>query len=413
MRLTWISNAPWTNTGYANQTALFTPRLQNAGHKMAIIAFWGHEGTPINWGNVQVFGKSHHPYGQDIMHSHSVTWNADAMISLLDAWVMEPANLLGTKWIPWFPIDSEPLPARIYNTVKEAYARLVFSRFGCQQMDNAGLDYHYIPHGVDTQIFKPLDMKESREALKFPVDKFIVGMVAANKGNPPRKAFHQNIAAFAELLKKHPDCVMYLHTLDGMRGGYETVELIPYIQSLGLTYGYAFTKSAENADVIFADQYGLALGYNDAMMAQVYSAMDVHMLVSMGEGFGIPILEAQACGTPVIVGDWTAMGELCFSGWKVDKRDAEPIYNNLHTYQYLPHVNAIADKLEQAYRMRGNTEYRTRARNGAMKYDADKVLEKYWIPTLAKIQTQIENDSQQKIQVQDELINTVCDQQQV
>lgn len=393
MRILWQSNAPWTFTGYSNQTALFTPRLQKAGHDTAILAFWGHEGTPINWNGVQVFGKSFHPYGMDIMHSHAETWKADAIISLMDAWVMDTEGLRGTKWIPWFPIDSEPLPKRIYDNIAKAYARITMSKFGNEQMDNAGLDYHYIPHGVDTKIFKPLDMALSREALKFPQDKFIVGMVAANKGNPPRKAFHQNIAAFAALQKKYKDCVLYLHTLDGVRGGYESVELIPFIEAMGLTYGYAFTESAIGKDVIFADQYGLALGYTDAMMAQIYNAMDVHMLVSMGEGFGIPILEAQACGTPVIVGDWTSMSELCFSGWKVSKSDAEPIWNALHTFQYLPHSEAIAEKLEAAYRMRGNTEYRTRARDGAMKYDADLVMEKYWKPTLAIIEQRIADDS--------------------
>jgi glycosyltransferase involved in cell wall biosynthesis len=257
-------------------------------------------------------------------------------------------------------------------------------------MDNAGLDYHYIPHGVDTEIFKPLDRIAARDALKFPQDKFIVGMVAANKGNPPRKAFHPQIAAFAALQKKHGDCVLYLHTFDGVRNGYETVELIPFIEAMDLKYGYAFTKSAEGADVIFADQYGLALGYQDTMMAQIYNAMDVKMLVSMGEGFGIPILEAQACGTPVLVGDWTSMSELCFSGWKVAKCDAEPIFNNLHSFQYLPHSAAIADKLEQAYQMRGNQDYRDRARAGAMKYDANKIVEKYWLPTLEIIAKRIE-----------------------
>ena len=394
MRLSWLSNAPWSFTGYSNQTALFTPRLQRAGHDMAIIAFWGHDGTPINWNGVQVFGKSFHLYAQDVMHSHSVTWKADAMISLMDAWVVEPDGLQGTRWLPWFPIDHEPLPQRIHDVVKKAYARLVFSKFGCKQMNAAGLDYYYIPHGVDANVFKPLDMQASREKMKLPADKFIVGMVAANKGNPPRKAFQQNIAAFAALQAKHGDCVLYLHTIDGERGGYASVQLLPYIKALGLKVGYAFQPSAEGADVIFADQYGLTLGYPDDQMAALYSSMDVHMLVSMGEGFGIPILEAQACGAPVVVGDWTAMSELCFSGWKVDKKEAMPIFTDISAWQYLPHPAAIAERLEAAYRMRGNQDYRKRARAGAMKYDADKIVKEYWLPVLKKIEDRIAEENE-------------------
>ena len=100
MKLTWLSNCPWTPTGYGVQTALFTPRLQALGHEMAVISNWGHEGNPIMWNGVQVFGKSFHPWAQDVMHSHSLTWEADAMVSLMDTWVFEPNFLQGTKWIP-------------------------------------------------------------------------------------------------------------------------------------------------------------------------------------------------------------------------------------------------------------------------------------------------------------------------
>lgn len=36
--------------------------------------------------------------------------------------------------------------------------------------------------------------------------------------------------------------------------------------------------------------------------------------------------------------------------------------------------------------MRGNADYRKRARDGALRYDADKVAEKYWKPVLAEME---------------------------
>ena len=113
--------------------------------------------------------------------------------------------------------------------------------------------------------------------------------------------------------------------------------------------------------------------------------------MSLGEGFGIPLIEAQACGCPVITGDWTAMGELCLSGWKLSKSDAEPIYHDyFDAFQYVPHVGAIAERMDAAYEVRGNEDYRKRARDGALAYDADKVLEKHWKPVLAGMQEMIE-----------------------
>jgi glycosyltransferase involved in cell wall biosynthesis len=201
-------------------------------------------------------------------------------------------------------------------------------------------------------------------------------MVAMNKGYPCRKGFHQNIEAFKLFHDKHKDTLLYLHTLDGTRPNGETVDLAGFIKSLGLTIG---------EDVIFADQYSYVQGYPDLAMATLYNAMDVHLLVSMGEGFGMPQLEAQACGTPVICGDWTTMSELCFGGWKVAKKDAEKFYTLQNTYQFLPHVGAIAEKLEAAYQMRGNPDYSKRARAGAEKYDIDRVVSNYWKPVLDKI----------------------------
>jgi hypothetical protein len=113
-------------------------------------------------------------------------------------------------------------------------------------------------------------------------------------------------------------------------------------------------------------------------------------LVSWGEGFGIPIVEAETAGCPVIVGDWTSMGELCFSGWKVDKSEAVPIWTPVGAYQYIAPAGPIYERYEMAYRMKGNQEYRERARKGALAYDADKVTEKYWKPVLEDIEQGLE-----------------------
>lgn len=377
MKILWHSNAPWSFTGYGNQTRVFAHRIKNLGHEIAVSAFYGHDGAPINWNGITVYGKGFHPYGNDIMAAHSANFKADALITLMDAWVIAPDALRGFKqhWFPWFPIDHDVLPRPIYESVKQSPKPITMSLFGLKATNDAGLPAYYVPHGVETDVFKPVDRREAREKARLPKDVFIVGMVAANKGSPPRKAFFQNIAAFAELHKKHDDTVLYIHALDGSGGHPETVNLPEYCKSVGLEVG---------RDVLFSDQYLYMLGYPDDQMNILYNCFDVHLLVSMGEGFGIPIIEAQAAGCPVIVGDWTAMSELCLSGWKVDKSDAELFYTPLGANQYLPHPAAIADKLEAAYH-NANMDKRAKARRMAMDYDADKVTEKYWKPVLADI----------------------------
>lgn len=389
MRINWLSNAPWARTGYGNQTNLFVPRLQGLGHQMSITAFYGLEGGILQWGAIPIYPRGHHPYGADVMSAHAQHFKADIVISLIDAWVIEPQMLIGgVRWVPWFPIDHLTVPDAVLQSVRVAWDRIVYSKFAERVMNSAGLDCSYVPHGVDTKAFAPTDRADERERLGWPADKFIVGMVAANKGNPSRKCFHENVAAFAQLKKKHKDVMLYLHTVPGEETS--GVNILKILESLGLQHGLIGRCKPEEVDVLFNDQYSALIGLGDEYMNAVYNAMDVHLLVSMGEGFGIPIVEAQAAGAPVIVGDWTAMGELCFSGWKVPQSEASLFWTPLNAYQLIPRVEAIAEQLEAAYQAKDIQDYRDRARQGALAYDVDKVADAYWRPVLEKLQERID-----------------------
>jgi glycosyltransferase involved in cell wall biosynthesis len=332
LRILWSSNAAWTGTGYGVQTKLITPRLQALGHQVAITAFYGLEGAQLNLGDIPTYPRAYHPYGQDVVGAHSADWRADITISHMDLWVTEP-QMFGSKvrHVPYFPIDMEPLPEIVRKKAELAYERIVFSRFGCRMMDDVGLS--------------PMDMAEARAKLGFPADAFIVGMVAANKGTPSRKAIWQQVAAFAEFRKQHSDAVLYLHMTSGQNGEMGGVNVPEFIQRT--------TDLRIGTDVLFADQYRLIAGFNDAYMRAAYSSMDVMTLVSHGEGFGIPLIEAQACGTPVITGAWTAMDELCFAGWKVAKEDTQPVWTPLAAWQHEARIPAITEQMEQAYNARG------------------------------------------------------------
>jgi len=380
MRLNWFSNSPAACTGYGNQTKIFTPRLAKLLDKgLSITAFYGVQSGVLNINGIKVYPSFKHPYGQDVIGAHAVWDQADAVITLLDIWVMQPENI-GMPWFPWFPIDHEPMPDNVLEKARQATKGIVMSKFGKRMAEMAGLDVWYVPHAVDTNIFKPLDRTEAREHLKWPQDKFIVGMVAANKGNPSRKAFYEQIAAFAALHHEHPDTMMYLHTDAGLNGG-DVVNLHKFINRMGLKIG---------EDVLIADAYMYGLGYPDQFMVDAYNAMDVLTNVSLGEGFGIPILEAQACGTPVIVGDWTSMSELCFAGWKVLKEEAVPVYHDyFDAFQWQATTAAIYDRMEQAYAAKGDYELRNQARRGALPYDADSVTRRYWKPILKEMESLI------------------------
>lgn len=351
---------------------------------MAVIAFYGLEGGILHLGETRVYPRAFDLYGQDIAGHHANDFQADIMISLMDAWVCQPqAWPANVRWVPWFPVDHEPLPNIVREKVGIAYDRIVYSRFGERMVREAGMDCLYVPHGVDTTVLSPGGKAEARAAFGFPQDAFIVGMVAANKGVPCRKAFFEQIAAFALLKQRHSDALLYLHTLPALNGSNEVANLPEFIESVGLRVG---------VDVQFPPSYALAgSGVQDTVMTSLYRSFDVLSSVSMGEGFGIPIMEAQACGVPVIVGDWTAMPELCFGGWTVPQEDASRWWTPQASYQWRPEPEAIAAAYELAYASNG--EHAAAARTGALAYDVDLVTRDYWTPVLAQIQARIEAET--------------------
>lgn len=380
MRIFWWSNAPWTHTGYGNQTRLFVPRIQALGHTVILGANYGLDGAVLDIDNgVSIYPRGLDSHGSDVLAPHSERARADITITLYDSWAFDPSATARVRWCPWMPVDHEALPPVIKERIATAWQPIAYSRHGERCLREAGFDPLYVPHGVDTRRFCPGDRAEARERLGFVgKDTFLAIMVAANKGQPSRKAIPEVMLAWKALKEKHDDVQLYLHSHDGPEmQGYD-LQLMR--QAAGLEHG----------DVLFAEPYQLILGYPDAWMADLYRAADVLLSPSYGEGFGIPIVEAQACGCPVIAGDWSSMGELVFGGWKVGRDESQPFYTPLGGWMRIPYVSAIYERLEAAYAAKDNERLRKKARAGATRYDVDLVTKDYWKPALETITEQVE-----------------------
>lgn len=382
MRILWHSNAPWTATGYGVQTRIFAPRIRDLGHDVAISAFYGLEGSTITWNGMKVYPKAFHPYGMDMIGRHAEDHKADIVITLIDGWVMKHDRITstGARWVPWFPVDHEGVPHVVRESVKHAWQPVVYAKHAEQAARDAGMDPRYVPHGVDTNVYQPMDQSVARKKLRLPEDAFIVGIVAANKGVPSRKALPTQFEAFARLRERHDDAILYLHTHIG-----------PEMEGLDIPGVLEATGVPEDS-VRLADQYRNLLGYDDAVMAGLYSAMDVLSSPTMGEGFGVPIIEAQACGTPVIVGGWTAMPELVGAGWTVTA--SERVLTPMLDYQHLATVEGVLEAYEAAYEARGDKRLAEDARAFAMRYDADEVTEHYWKPLLDELSERLQGSDE-------------------
>lgn len=384
MRVLLISDSPSATSGYAVEASMIGPILKGLGHDVAYLAAFGHHGSMTEHKGIPVYPGGLDGFGNDVIGPAAKDWRADVVITLKDLWVYRPNEWgAGIRWCPLTPVDHDPLPEGIVHMLRQhAYHPIAYSRFGEQQLLNAGFAPSYAPHSFDPAVLAPLDRAEARTQLGLPLDLFCIGMVAVNRGGvPSRKAWPQNLEGFARFARIHPKAHLFCHTHVGETGREGAVNLPALCAQLGIT-----------GRVSFVDQPAYDRGLPPDYLRQFYAAMDLVNCASVGEGFGIPTLEAQAMGTPVVVGDWTASAELLFGGVAITKDDAFSFYDAQGSYIFLPEPRAIAEAFgAMAERLSNPIEaqrIRERAIAGAAAYSIEAVTED-WKRTMARLEALI------------------------
>lgn len=382
LNVTFASNAPFAATGYGTQTAQVCQRMVRSGHRVSVACNYGLEATIIDWNGITLYPRGLAPYSEDVLEAYSMAFASQApelprvVFTLYDVWVYLKNQSL--ERIPriysWTPIDHQPAPPDVLEWCRRSNVTpIAMSRFGSEMLELEKIPHKYIPHAIE-KVFKPtqtitgpLGVTNPREALGIDEGAFVVMMNSANKGvTPCRKAFGQAFLAFSIFALNHPDAVLYMHTEShGSMGGIDLPEL-------------AKAAGIKPEQLRFVDQFAYRNGIPQETLAAFYTMADVCLQTSMGEGFGIPTIEAQACGTRVIVSDFAASAELAGPGWKVaGQPDWDPAQRS---WFFTPHVGAIVDALTQAYEApRGVCE---EAIAFAAEYDADKVYAEAWVPLL-------------------------------
>lgn len=373
-KILWHSNAPWANTGYGVQTKLFVPRLRDIlGHEPTISAFYGLAGATLAFDGIKVLPSEYSDtYGNDLIRAHAKFGGIELVTTLMDVWVLDPKKMVTLPWIAWTPVDHDPAPIHVIESLVKGKAfPVAMSQHGKRMLEEAGLEnVHYAPHSPEPIFYEVIDKASAKRDLEWQ-DRFVVGVVAANKGWPSRKSFPKIFEAFAKFAEHRKDALLYVHA--------------DYRAPWGVRIDRMATDLGVKSEQIrWVDIYQNTIGLAPDFMQYVYNAMDVLLNPAMGEGFGIPILEAQACRTPVITSDWTAMSELTTFGRAVGGRK---VMTNQYSFQWDPDVGEIVDALEYYYDLRSTNEYEDLgmlAREWAMAYHPDRVTLENWGPIYNK-----------------------------
>lgn len=378
----WLSNAPFAQTGYGTQTKQAVTRMARDGHHMVVACNYGLEATQTTFEDIELWPKGFDPYSNDIVAPYVKDWSRqhpDAvpiLFTLYDTWVFKGDHWDDLPVVPWVPVDHLPAPPDVVKFCsKPNVTPVAMSAFGQAQLERAGVDSRLIPHGIETSIYtqtEAFDGHTGRAIMGVPADAWVVSMVNANKGVvPTRKAWAENILAFSIFAQSHPDAVLYLHTERfGAMGG---IPLDPLLKACGLEVG---------TQVFFINQYQLRQGVPDEAMAAIYTATDVLLAATLGEGYGLTVAEAQACGTLVVANDFSAQPELVGDGFLVE---SQPWWDPAQAAWFsTPLVPSIVTALEDAYR-RGHTSSDKARAHIVDNFDADLLFDTGWRPLLAEL----------------------------
>lgn len=358
-KILFCSDSPIIPTGYAQVTRNVGSRLKRAGFDFNCLGFqqWSMPIMEIKyqegWLNFPLFPvlAANEFYGDKGSIEYWVNnLKPNVTIFLLDSFMLK--HLTETKLrgnviektmdkiknitSPWFyfPFDS----ADVYQGAKEVLeamdVRIAMSKFAQKLLkEQTGLDSFYIPHGVDTLVYRPLP-KEYVEKFKAQMgiqNKFVVGSVFRNQ---TRKLPSKLIKAFKIFSDKHDDVVLLMHTDQNDPQGQNLNDLID--------------KCKIPREKIRFTNMNFISGVTAHDVNLIYNMMDCHALSTTGEGFGLPIIESQACGVPNVITDYTTSRELVEGhGQLVKVKDF--IEGQMNTNRAMIDVEDMANCFERYY----------------------------------------------------------------
>lgn len=384
MKLLWVSDPPTVPSAYGQQTGLFVPRLRAAGYDVSILATSQGVAQRLSDGTL-LLPVAGDRFGNSIVASHAKALGADIVVTLLDPHVLDVRVYGDLPWCAWAPLDFETSTRATFAALQRAKWIWSPSEHGAKAYRKAGLEkVAHVPHGVDSKVFDIMDRSEARAVFSGTVgqeisdDTFLVVAVAANRGTPSRKGFFEMLTAWKRFSDAHPDALLYVHTEPTGLGGigedlYHIMDLV----------------DLSHERVIFPPQYHYLCGaLGPEYLATVYGAADVFLSTSHGEGFGVPCVESQMCGRPVILPQNTAQIEMMKTGWGVTCIPYMPC-DGLSLWGR-PSVDGIVGALEDAHLDRQHhPDEPADAREQIIAYDADRIFQERMLPELARIEAEI------------------------
>ena len=379
MKILWYSDSPTAPTGFGNVTRFVCSGLADYGHDVAILS-WQARGQPTHWQNCTLYSmRSDNGVTNtvEVLLEYMRQLQPDVLITLADVWwsdymtsptLMQFLHTAGIPWAHYYPIDSDlgdgRLPESWMRILKTIDLPIAMSRYGYDITRASGVTPAYIPHGVDTSIFRPPANKLlAKQALGYE-GHFVVLCDARNQR---RKMLPRTLDIFRRFAAGKDDVILHLHCDPNDPVAHTSLysyDLQADIAFLNLTNKVRITPN------ISVSKGGLPI----TELAQIYQAADLHLLASWGEGFGLPTLQAAASGVVPMACDYSASRELVLDhGEAISVRHF--VQDEFGLRRALIDIDDAINRLERLYMDRALlTAKAERARSFAESYDWQHII---------------------------------------
>lgn len=207
------------------------------------------------------------------------------------------------KWLAYLTIETDEIDEKLIPVFRYADGLAVPTNYGRTILESAvAKPVEVIPYGVDSKFRKlPEDERRRLREERDCADKVRFITVAQN-------TWRKNLPALIQAVKlichrdPHKRMQFYLHTnIDGDDSREMTLyDLRQIVTKLGVDDWFVFPN--ENTSEFLAP--------SDDYLIKEYNASDYFITPSICEGYGLPFLEAMACGVPVIANGASVMPEI-------------------------------------------------------------------------------------------------------
>ena len=386
-RILFCSEATFLNTGYATYTREILNYLHSTGkYELAEMASYGEKFDPraknIPWKFYGVLPNENsseeekqqyhnHPtsqFGELMFEPVCLDFMPDIVCDIRDFWMLDFQERSPFrpffKWCIMPTVDARPQARQWLATYQSADACLTYSEWAGEVLkQQCGDKINYLGTSPPSAhpAYRPIENKEElRMSMGVDPDAKIIGTVMRNQR---RKLYPDLFQAFRILLDKVEDSskyMLYCHTsypdlgwdIPELLQQYELSSKVLFTYICGQT-GKPFVSLFRGAvtQSPYTQQYGATLsnvknGVDYEDLSRIINLFDIYVQYANCEGFGLPQVEAAACGIPVMATDYSAM-ESVIRNLKGIPIKPKALYKELETgcFRAVPDNELAADKL--------------------------------------------------------------------